>query len=96
MSLNIEIFSIKMSGRVSTLRDFPINPMKSFNFRKNTTDAIKNFRKLLFEKYPGFEKRLQAHPAPTDEQQCQRKNKKAVRQEYKSVLELPDLSRRKN
>jgi hypothetical protein len=60
-SINREIFSIKMSGRVSTLRDFSKKLDDEFNFRKTLTlDAIKDFRKLLFEKYPGFEKRFQA------------------------------------
>lgn len=64
LSVNREIFAIKMSGRISTMKEFSKKLDDEFYFRKTLTlDAINDFRKIMFEKYPGYAKRFQPSPS---------------------------------
>jgi uncharacterized membrane-anchored protein YhcB (DUF1043 family) len=59
LAVNRELFSLKMGGKISTMSSYSKKLDDEFSFRKTIAlDAIKDFRKIMFEKYPGFEKRF--------------------------------------
>jgi hypothetical protein len=61
LGVNREMFAIKMSGRVSTMKEFSKKFDDEYSFRKTLTlDAINDFRKIMFEKYPELAKRFQS------------------------------------
>ncbi len=61
LAISWEVFSLKMSGKISAVNSYSKKLNDEFFFRKTITlDAINDFRKIMFEKYPSFEKRFQS------------------------------------
>jgi hypothetical protein len=49
-----------MSGKIATTNSYTKKLDDEFFYRRTLTlDAINDFRKIMFEKYPSFEKRFQ-------------------------------------
>lgn len=62
LAISWEIFSLTMSNKISTKNDNSKKLDDEFFFRRTITlDAINDFRKIMFEKYPSFEKRFQSN-----------------------------------